>query len=400
MVFRLIEKLEEIYFVGYAMHLRVISEEGLVLWPKPPGVVDRLIAIRQIRAHALSEGIRWGAPYSFFLAPGIISWIIPLVRDREIVGGLIGGEVLAEGESKDRLEGINHLVGAGAGRQAASEYVFALPAWKQSRIHEAANTLYSEFYRLSNWNPLLLVENLEKASQQREIAEEIHRRKVANETSYPLEEERLLLSLIRAGDRRGARKVLNQLVGAMFQRSGNPTVVRASMIELMGYLVRTAIEDSAFLSSLIEKNQQWTAMIIDTRELEDLALTMRKVLDEFMERIYLFGLGARNRSVRKALEYIEGRFTEQVLLGEVASHVGVSSSRLCHLLKEHTGRSLIQHIHGLRLREAQRLLEETEMSCADVAYEVGFADQSYFTKQFRLHTGLTPTRYRHLHRQV
>ena len=46
------------------------------------------------------------------------------------------------------------------------------------------------------------------------------------------------------------------------------------------------------------------------------------------------------------------------------------------------------------MREAQRLLETTVMSCADIGYEVGFGDQSDFTRRFRLFTGLTPARYR------
>jgi AraC family transcriptional regulator of arabinose operon len=78
--------------------------------------------------------------------------------------------------------------------------------------------------------------------------------------------------------------------------------------------------------------------------------------------------------------------------------VGLSVSRLAHLIKEHTGRTLLQHVHQLRIREAQRLLKETGLSCADIAYEVGFSDQSYFAKRFRIQTGLSPIHYRRLYR--
>ena len=50
-------------------------------------------------------------------------------------------------------------------------------------------------------------------------------------------------------------------------------------------------------------------------------------------------------------------------------------------------------------QEAQRLLEQTAMPCAHIAYETGFSDQSYFTKQFRALTGTTPARHRRTYRQ-
>ena len=48
----------------------------------------------------------------------------------------------------------------------------------------------------------------------------------------------------------------------------------------------------------------------------------------------------------------------------------------------------------VRLNTAARLLLESEASLAECGYLSGFADQSHFTRQFRRHTGLTPSLYR------
>jgi len=76
--------------------------------------------------------------------------------------------------------------------------------------------------------------------------------------------------------------------------------------------------------------------------------------------------------------------------------VDLSPGRLSHLVKEFTGRTVVQNIHQVRVRQAQQLLERTSRSCADIAYEVGFGDQSYFIKHFKRLSGTTPARYRRL----
>ena len=72
----------------------------------------------------------------------------------------------------------------------------------------------------------------------------------------------------------------------------------------------------------------------------------------------------------------------------------MSTWRLEHLVRQHTGKTVVQLIRLARVQAAQRLLEHSEHSCAEIAYEVGYVDQSYFIEQFYKLTGLTPARYR------
>jgi AraC-like DNA-binding protein len=51
-------------------------------------------------------------------------------------------------------------------------------------------------------------------------------------------------------------------------------------------------------------------------------------------------------------------------------------------------------IQESRIQHARHLLERTSQTCAEIAYEVGYADQSYFIRHFRRLTGTTPLRYR------
>jgi AraC family transcriptional regulator of arabinose operon len=117
-------------------------------------------------------------------------------------------------------------------------------------------------------------------------------------------------------------------------------------------------------------------------------------LDQFIDGLYLHGVNRSNERVRRALDFIAANSMRAISLRDVARDVGLSACRLSHLVKQHTGRTVLQIVGQARIRQAQHLLERSAKSCTEIAYEVGFGDQSYFIKQFRRETGTTPARYR------
>jgi len=171
-------------------------------------------------------------------------------------------------------------------------------------------------------------------------------------------------------------------------------VVRARAIEMMGYLVRAAVEDSPMMEPLLDRHMKWIEQIVETQDFDDLCNVLREALDDFMNSIFLQGVRPRSPAVGKALDFIAENFTEPVTLGDVAAAAGLSTFRIAHLIKDATGKTALQNIHYLRIQEARRLLETSDVSCTDIAYETGFGDQSYFIKQFRKWMGITPAKYR------
>jgi transcriptional regulator GlxA family with amidase domain len=148
------------------------------------------------------------------------------------------------------------------------------------------------------------------------------------------------------------------------------------------------------MESLIESNHAWMARLIQAADFESLSRVLMQALDDFIEGIYRQGYGHSHPRVNQALDFIQERFTAAISLRDVARAAGVSPFRIAHLVKEHTGKSVLQWILALRVKQAQHLLETTSKSGAEIAYETGFGDQSTFIKQFRVRAGLTPARYR------
>jgi AraC-like DNA-binding protein len=391
-----LKRIGKSYRSSYALDVLEVLPSGLCAGCKDK--VTNLPVLVNARADALAEAVRWGEPYIFFLIPNVISWIIPVVKESEVLGGLLGGAVMADHDPHDQLETINHLTTSGCPRKTAERYVKSLPLWSdKERLQKAAEFLFALTCCELNWDMMMLSENRKKALQQRQIAEEIHRRKQGSTSRTLIDEERTLLSLMKAGDQKGARRELNKTLGALFSHTANIRLIKAHVVEMMGYLVRSALEDSPHMSSLIEKNHAWMTKIIDTADFEELSNVVADALDDFMRNIYLQSHSRTNETVAKILNYLGDNFHENITLKTLSKESGLSIFRIAHLVKEVTGKTVLQHVHQLRVQEAQRLLEQSDMNCTDIAYETGFGDQSYFIKQFRKQMGITPARYRRLY---
>ena len=357
-------------------------------------MIYALPMIMRACADALQQAVRWGEPYVFFMAPGVMNWIVALVDGERLLGGISGGEIMLEDDADQRTAAVNYLVEGGCPRAAAQRYVRKLPVWPQSRPREAAQHLSDLFYQISGYKPALLLRNCENARQQRQIAESIHERKQRTERSYPMREEQVLLSLMRVGDRNGARRVLNETLAAIFLYSPNLVLIRARAIEMMGMLVRAAIEDNPLQEPLMERHQEWVAHIVKADNFEKLCEVLRYALEDFMNSIFTHGYNRGSHRVRQVMDYLAQNYTADISLDDIARAAGLSRFHVTRLVKSCTGKTISQHIRTLRINRACELLRQTQMPYAEIAYELGFTDQSYFIKQFRAMTGITPRHYR------
>jgi len=78
----------------------------------------------------------------------------------------------------------------------------------------------------------------------------------------------------------------------------------------------------------------------------------------------------------------------------LATANGMSHRQLNRRFKEATGLTPQQFMMRSRIERACEELRETDRSLSDIAYELGFCDQSAFTSQFRKRMTLTPKKYR------
>ncbi len=390
---RTLVSLKTTYFRRYRFRPFLIGNDGGVTDLNDP--LAGLAAVQEARARGLQESVQWGESYIFPIAPGVVSWVIPMVDGLELRGGIIGGEVVSKDTQSDPSEAIQHFIAAGLSEQAASRYLQKLAYWPETRIPEAVMFLERIFYQMSGWVPRLLGENYSRAVQQRQIAEAIRVLKRSRKAvHYPMEKEHVLFSLIRDGNRKGARKVLNEILGAIFFRSPKLPILRGRAIELLGHLARTAISGNPLLEPLLEQDTRWMEQLVEAPDFEGVCMVLNQAIDDFIDYIYLQSRDRSNQKVAYILDFINRNYSNKISLPMLAAEAGLSTFRTAHLVKEVTGKTVTRNIQEARINKAKELLQATAKSCTEIAYEVGYGEQSYFIKHFKRMVGVTPTRYR------
>lgn len=91
---------------------------------------------------------------------------------------------------------------------------------------------------------------------------------------------------------------------------------------------------------------------------------------------------------------IDNGFREPIRLTRIAEEAGVHRVHLSRAFLRHYGRSAREHLRGLRLAEAARLLASSDRSIGQVAIESGFFDQSHLTTAFTERFGRPPGAFR------
>jgi AraC-like DNA-binding protein len=101
-----------------------------------------------------------------------------------------------------------------------------------------------------------------------------------------------------------------------------------------------------------------------------------------------------NEIVKKTLLYIRKNLTSTISLDAVADYVGISKFHLCRTFKTVTGLSFSEYLNGVRIKEAQRLLQATKQSISEIAQQVGFKSSTHFGRVFKSIVGISPVTYR------
>ena len=104
----------------------------------------------------------------------------------------------------------------------------------------------------------------------------------------------------------------------------------------------------------------------------------------------------KEQLIQKFRALIARHFIESKSVGFYAAQLHVTPKYLSEVLVDITGKTAKELINEHLFLEARSLLKQTSMTIKEIAYWLGFEDQSYFVRTFKKQTGSTPSEYRKL----
>jgi len=150
--------------------------------------------------------------------------------------------------------------------------------------------------------------------------------------------------------------------------------------------------ETLFRQSIAETELTGNYKMEMLRSILDLILTTCTA--RYHENEHLSQKGKGQILVKQFFHLLEENHIQNLPISRYAEMIGVTPNHLTQTLKMLTGKTSSQMIKAKQLLEIKRLLVHTNLSVSEIAGQLNFDDQSYFTKFFKRETGITPLQFR------
>lgn len=91
--------------------------------------------------------------------------------------------------------------------------------------------------------------------------------------------------------------------------------------------------------------------------------------------------------------YIDKHYYEEITIERLATIAGLSSKYFVDLFKKTFGVSAFDYLTQVRMKQAKQLMLRNELKLRDIAFQVGYHDEFYFSRKFKKEFGMPPSAY-------
>lgn len=146
-----------------------------------------------------------------------------------------------------------------------------------------------------------------------------------------------------------------------------------------------------------ETRQEYEGFVAKMRlqpSYRDLESFISRFLTKFLEKNAFQDTVAENHTIHQVKEYIREHYSEDLSLGKMAEIVYMNPYYFSSFFKKETGQNYKNYLVEVRMKEAVKLLMETDMKTYELARAVGYNDVRSFTEKFREYFGDSPSGYK------
>lgn len=98
--------------------------------------------------------------------------------------------------------------------------------------------------------------------------------------------------------------------------------------------------------------------------------------------------------IKQMITYIHHNYNKEILVSDIAEAAHISKSECYRCFEKSIGMKPLEYLIEYRLKNASKLLKETDMSIEEIASACGYNSLSYFGKMFKKYIGVSPIKYR------
>ena len=203
------------------------------------------------------------------------------------------------------------------------------------------------------------------------------------------------LDYLKLGDNEKAKKALHDFWQETNLISGkNMREYKLNLLMLNDYCHMALMEASIHPFHILKQSNSIRAKIESMTSFAKLEQMPGEICHKYCLLVKNYANPEYSRLTKDIIAYIQLHMEEKLSLDFFARHFDKNPSVLSGSFSRETGQPLTKYIHQVRIKEALRLFNTTDMSVSEIALAVGYQDFSYFSKVFTQNIGMSPREYK------
>lgn len=206
--------------------------------------------------------------------------------------------------------------------------------------------------------------------------------------------ELLIVQIISSHDYKRVKPIIEMALSSVSPLKFTNPILVYHTVAIITLLTRIAIIDGVSEKDAYSLSDTYLSLNFHSLKVDPVSLVY-EITKNFMKLIENAShFDYDSLLISQVTNYIHNNITQKFSLKTLAIVFGVTPEHLSSHFKEITGIPLKDFINKEKINHSKFLLVSTEMPLLEIALELGYTDQSYFSKVFKNYTKKSPLQYR------
>lgn len=214
------------------------------------------------------------------------------------------------------------------------------------------------------------------------------------ELLFTYSNEKSLLERLEDFDELGVNAIINGFFNRISEcKTSDPEKVRKVSLDIFHSLMKFAKKFDV-KANFISDNFSVHALdfLMTSETISDIAEYFGEFINKLFEFIYCQQLEAKRPEIIKLQKYIAENISENITLDKASKISNISKCYLSSIFKKETGEVFVDYVNKAKMERAKTLIQENGLKSCEAAEKVGINDDSYFSKLFKKHIGVCPSK--------
>lgn len=206
-----------------------------------------------------------------------------------------------------------------------------------------------------------------------------------------------VIKMVRTGDLESTNALCQEWFSIL--ESCSPQMIKSMIIQFVGNLSLELLEAGASLAELFGEENLIIEKVLRFDTISDVKLWLGQILQFICNYMKEKNQKHTYRLAKKAVQYIDEHYMEDITVDIIASAVSLSSGYLMTIFKKEMSMSIIAYLTMVRMERAKKMLLETDLKIYEIAERVGYSNTTFFSSTFRNHVGMSPKQFKESYRK-